>query len=285
MVLHIRGAPVTPGPLRTPGGLRGSGRHRIPGRFRVRVGLAIRLGLLGCLFSPLTANAQSVREIMDLVDQLWRGESSIARITMDIRTENWDRSLTLRAWSLGTDHTLIRVEAPQKEAGTATLRADQEVWNYLPRVDRTLKLPSSMMAGSWMGSHFTNDDLVKESRLVDDYEIELEFSGTRDGVDVWELLLVPLPEAPVVWGKIRYQVRKENLLPTWTRYYDESDELIRTMTFSEIRLMGSRLVPTVMTIEPADKPGESTVIRYLELDFDVDLEEDYFSLRNLRSGR
>ena len=276
---------MTPGPLRTPGGLRGSGRHRIPGRFRARVGLAIRLGLLGCLFSPLTANAQSVREIMDLVDQLWRGESSIARITMDIRTENWDRSLTLRAWSLGTDHTLIRVEAPQKEAGTATLRADQEVWNYLPRVDRTLKLPSSMMAGSWMGSHFTNDDLVKESRLVDDYEIELEFSGTRDGVDVWELLLVPLPEAPVVWGKIRYQVSKENLLPTWTRYYDESDELIRTMTFSEIHLMGSRLVPTVMTIEPADKPGESTVIRYHELDFDVDLDEDYFSLRNLRSGR
>ena len=276
---------MIPGPLRTLGGLRGSGRHRIPGRFRVRVGLVIPLGLLGCLFSPLTANAQSAREIIDLVDQLWRGESSIARITMDIRTENWDRSLTLRAWSLGTEHTLIRVEAPQKEAGTATLRADQEVWNYLPRVDRTLKLPSSMMAGSWMGSHFTNDDLVKESRLVDDYEIELEFNGTRDGVDVWELLLVPLPEAPVVWGKIRYQVSKENLLPTWTRYYDESDELIRTMTFSEIRLMGSRLVPTVMTIEPTDKPGESTVIRYHELDFDVDLEEDYFSLRNLRSGR
>ena len=249
------------------------------------MGLVIRLGLLGCLFSPLTAHAQSAREIIDRVDRLMRGESSIARFTMDIRTENWDRSLTLRAWSLGTEHALIRVEAPQKEAGTATLRAHQEVWNYLPRVDRTLKLPSSMMAGSWMGSHFTNDDLVKESRLVDDYEIEIEFEGTRDGVDVWEFLLVPLPEAPVVWGKIRYQVTKEDLLPTWTRYYDESDELIRTMTFSENRMMGSRLVPTVMTIQPADKPGESTVIGYHELDFDVDLDEDYFSLRNLRSGR
>ena len=276
---------MTPGPLRTPGGLRGSGRRRIPGRFRVRVDLLVRLGLLGCLFSPLTAHAQSAREIIDRVDRLMRGESSIARFTMDIRTENWDRSLTLRAWSLGTEHALIRVEAPQKEAGTATLRADQEVWNYLPRVDRTLKLPSSMMAGSWMGSHFTNDDLVKESRLIDDYEIEIEFEGTRDGVEVWEFLLVPLPEAPVVWGKIRYQVTKENLLPTWTRYYDESDELMRTMTFSENRMMGSRLVPTVMTIEPADKPGESTVLRYHELDFDVDLDEDYFSLRNLRSGR
>ena len=276
---------MIPGPVRTPGELWDSRRHRIPGRFRARGGLVIPLALLGCLFSPLAAHAQSAREIIDRVDQLMRGESSIARITMDIQTENWDRSLTLSAWSLGTEHSLIRVESPQKEAGTATLRADQEVWNYLPRVDRTLKLPSSMMAGSWMGSHFTNDDLVKESRLVDDYGIEIEFDGTRDGVDVWEFLLVPLPEAPVVWGKIRYQVSKEGLLPTWTRYYDESDELIRTMTFSENRMMGSRLVPTVMTIRPADKPEESTVVRYHELEFDVDLDEDYFSLRNLRSGR
>ena len=254
-------------------------------RLRVRVGLAIPLTLLGCFISPLTAHAQTAREIIDRVDRLMRGESSIARFTMDIRTENWERSLTLRAWSLGTEHALIRVESPQKEAGTATLRAEQEVWNYLPRVDRTIKVPSSMMMGSWMGSHFTNDDLVKESRLIDDYEIEIEFEGTRDGVEVWEFLLVPLPEAPVVWGKIRYQVTKEDLLPTWTRYYDESDELIRTMTFSENRLMGSRLVPTVMTMEPADKPGETTVVRYHELDFDVDLDEDFFSLRNLRRER
>ena len=260
-------------------------RRRIPGSFRSRVGLAISLAVLGGLSAPLTAHAQSAREIIDRVDRLMRGESSIARFTRDIRTENWDRSLTLRAWSLGTEYALIRVETPQREAGTATLRANQEVWNYLPRVDRTLKLPSSMMAGSWMGSHFSNDDLVRESRLIDDYEIEIEFDGARDGVDVWEFLLVPLPEAPVVWGKIRYQVTKENLLPTWTRYYDESDELIRTMTFSENRMMGSRLVPTVMTIQPADKPGESTVIRYHELDFDVDLDEDFLSLRNLRRER
>ena len=245
-------------------------------------GLAISLALLGGCLSPLPVHAQSARQIMDLVDQLMRGESSIARITMDIQTENWDRSLTLRAWSLGADHSLIRVETPQREAGTATLMADQEVWNYLPRVDRTIKVPSSMMMGSWMGSHLTNDDLVKQSRLINDYEIEVEFEGDRDGVEVWEFLLTPLPEAPVVWGKIRYAVRKDNLMPVRARYYDESDEVVRTMTFSEIRLMGSRLVPTVMTMEPADKPQETTVIRYHELDFDVDLEEDFFSLRNLR---
>ena len=247
--------------------------------------IAVSLALLGSFFAPLPSHAQSPREIIDQVDRLMRGEASIARFTMDIRTENWDRSLTLRAWSLGTEHALIRVETPQREAGTATLRANQEVWNYLPRVDRTIKVPSSMMMGSWMGSHFTNDDLVKESRLVDDYEIEITFEGERDGAEVWEFVLVPLPEAPVVWGGIRYQVRKEDFMPTWARYYDESDEIVRTMVFSEIRLMGSRLVPTVMTMEPADKPGETTVVRYHELDFDVDLDEDYFSLRNLRRER
>ncbi len=276
---------MIPGRLRIPRGLRVLGSFRVPCSSRARVCLAISLALLGGFFSPVPSHAQSAREIIDRVDRLMRGESSIARFTMDIRTENWDRSLTLRAWSLGTEHALIRVETPQKEAGTATLMADQEVWNYLPRVDRTLKLPSSMMAGSWMGSHFTNDDLVKESRLVDDFEIELDFEGERDGTEVWEFVLTPLPEAPVVWGKIRWQVRKEDFMPTWTRYYDESDELVRTMIFSEIRLMGSRLVPSVMTMMPADKPGETTVIRYHELDFDVDLDEDDFSLRNLRRER
>ena len=261
------------------------GGLRIPGRLRARVYLAISLGLLGGSFAPLPAHAQSAREIIDRVDQLMRGESSLARVTMDIRTENWDRSLTLRSWSLGTEHALIRVETPQKEAGTATLRAGQEVWNYLPRVDRTIKVPSSMMMGSWMGSHFTNDDLVKESRLIDDYEIEIEYEGLRDGVDVWEFLLVPLPEAPVVWGKIHYQVMKQDLLPTWARYYDESDELIRTMTFSEYRVMDSRLLPTVMTVESADKPDETTVVRYHEMEFDTGVDEDFFSLRNLRSAR
>ena len=171
MVLHLRGAPVIPDRLRIPGGLRIPSRLRRPGRPRARLGLTISVVLLGCFLAPLPTHAQDACEIIDRVDRLMRGESSIARFTMDIRTENWDRSLTLRAWSLGTEHALIRVETPQKEAGTATLRAGQEVWNYLPRVDRTIKVPSSMMMGSWMGSHFTNDDLVKESRLVDDYEI------------------------------------------------------------------------------------------------------------------
>ncbi len=214
-----------------------------------------------------------------------RGESSQARVTMEIVTENWSRSLDLEIWSLGTEYSLVRLLAPPREAGMATLMVDQEVWNYLPRVDRTIKVPPSLMMGAWMGSHFTNDDLVKEGRLIEDYDIGIAFDGVRDGVEVWELELVPKPEAPIVWGKIVWQVRKADLLPIWSRYYDEDGGLQRTMTFEGYRTFGGRLVPSLMTVVPADKPSETTTVRYDELLFDVALSPDFFSLRNLRSRR
>jgi len=189
----------------------------------------------------------------------------------------------MEIWSLGTEHSLVRVTAPAREAGTATLKAGQEVWNYLPRVDRTIKVPPSLMMGSWMGSHFTNDDLVKESRIIDDYDIALTFSGERDGVALWEFELTPKPEAPVVWGRIHYVVRQADLMPTVVRYYDEGGALIRTMTFDEYRTMGGRLIPAEMHVVPADKPDEETSVIYHELQFDIDVDPDFFSLRNLRA--
>ena len=237
------------------------------------------------LLPPRPARAQTAREIVDRVDRMLRGASSRADVTMEIATEHWTRSLEMRVWSLGTRYALIRVVAPQREAGTATLKVDDEVWNYLPRVDRTIKIPPSLMMGAWMGSHFTNDDLVKESRLVDDYDIALGYEGDRQGVAVWEFVLTPKPTAPVVWGRIVEQVRRADLMPTWGRYYDERGNLVRTMTFGDYRSFGTRLVPAVMTVRPADKPDERTTIRYRALEFDVPLSPDFFSLRNLQARR
>jgi outer membrane lipoprotein-sorting protein len=231
---------------------------------------------------PLHAQ-QSAREIVDEVDRLLRGESSRGRFTMEIVTEHWSRALEIRVWSLGTEYALARVLAPAREAGTATLKIDQEVWNYLPRVDRTIKVPPSLMMGAWMGSHFTNDDLVKDSRLIEDYDIAIDFEGARDGVEVWEFALEPKPEAPVVWGRIVMQVRKRDRMPTWARYYDERGRLERTVTLSDYRIMGGRLVPARMDVVPADEPGERTTMHYEELEFDVGLTPDFFSLRNLRA--
>lgn len=228
---------------------------------------------------------ESARDIMERVDRLLRGDSSHGVATMEIVTEHWERRVTVELWSLGTDYSLIRVQTPVKEAGTATLMADDDIWNYLPKVDRTIKVPVSMMAGSWMGSHFTNDDLVKESEIVDDYDIEIAFDGERDGTVVWEFRLTPMADAAVVWGHVEFQVRQSDTMPLWARYYDEEGGLARTMRYSEFEDLGGRTVPFTMEMQPEDKPGERTIVRYQQLQFDVEIDRSFFSLQNLKRLR
>jgi len=253
-------------------------------------GLLARAASLAAVFLVLASHVSSAqapataRDIVDHVDRLLRGESSVGRLVMEIETANWSRHLELEVWSRGRKHALIRVLSPRSEAGTATLMVEEQVWNYLPRADRTIKIPPSLMVGSWMGSHFTNDDLVKESQLIDDYDIEIAFEGDRDGVEVWEFELIPKPEVAVVWSRLEYQVRKGDMMPTWARYYDEDGAVARSLQFSDFEVMGGRLVPSVMQILPADKPEESTVVRYESIEFDIGLSTDFFSLRNLRTA-
>jgi outer membrane lipoprotein-sorting protein len=251
--------------------------------------MGFRLGLVLTLLSvimPFEGAAQeSPREIIERVDRILRGTSSRGVATMEVVTEHWERQITMELWSLGTEYSLIRVQAPAREAGTATLMADNDIWNYLPKVDRTIKVPASMMGGAWMGSHFTNDDLVKESQLIEDYDIEIEFDGVREGDMVWEFRLTPKPEAAVIWGHLEFLVRQADYMPLWARYYDEDGSLNRTMSYSGFRNMGGRLVPTVMDMRPEDKPGERTTVRYEELEFDVDVDPSFFSLQTLRRQR
>jgi outer membrane lipoprotein-sorting protein len=238
--------------------------------------------VLAAVTGDVAAPGVDARAIVDRVDRLLRGDSSEGELTMSVVTRRWTRTLTMRVWSEGTDKALIKVTAPAKEAGTVTLKTGDEIWNYLPKIDRTIRVPTSMMMASWMGSHFTNDDLVKDSRLVRDYDIAVEFSGRRDGAEVWEFALTPRPDAAVVWGKIVLQVRQRDLMPTWARYYGEDGGQRRTMRFSDYRTMGGRLVPATTTVVPADKPDESTVITYQRLAFDVRLPPDTFTLGALK---
>jgi len=237
--------------------------------------------LLRAQTSVAIVDDQRAREIVDQVDQLLRGKSSVGTVTMQISTANWQRTLSMQIWSLGSENALIRVTKPEKEAGTATLKVTNNIWHYLPKVNRTIKIPTSMMMASWMGSHFTNDDLVKESRLIQDYFITISFEGERNGVAVYEFTLTPKPDAAVVWGKVVLEVRQADLMPTWQRYEDEHGVLVRELTFSAYKTMGGRLIPTRMEMQPADKPGERTVIVYDDLTFDAPVSEDTFSLRNL----
>ena len=232
---------------------------------------------VGAQDTPLTP-----RQILDKVDDLFRSNSSRAFATMTVTTAHWKRSLSLEMWSKGKEKSLVRVLAPKKEKGTTTLRSGNDIWNYLPKVKRVIKLPSSMMAASWMGSHFTNDDLVKESRMADDYTFELTFSGEREGQEIVELTCHPKPEAAVVWGKVIVRALRNEYLPIFIKYFDEDLRLARTMTFSEVAQLGGRTIPSLVIMVPEDKPKESTVIHYEQMDFDIDLKDSFFSLRTLQ---
>ncbi len=227
--------------------------------------------------TPLTP-----RQILDKVDDLFRSNSSKALATMTVTTAHWKRSLSLEMWSKGKDKSLVRVLAPKKEKGTTTLRSGNDIWNYLPKVKRVIKLPSSMMAASWMGSHFTNDDLVKESRMADDYTFEITFSGEREGKEIVEVTCHPRPEAAVVWGKVIVRALRKEYLPLFIKYFDEDLRLARTMTFSKVAQLGGRTIPSLVTMVPEDKPEESTVILYEQMDFNIDLKDSFFSLRTLQ---
>lgn len=243
---------------------------------RAKTTIAMLLGI------PASVYGQHARAIVEHVDRMTRGASSRADVVMEVVTTHWSRSLELKVWSLGTAYALVRVVAPLKEAGTATLMVKNEVWNYLPRVDRTIKVPPSLMMGSWMGSHLTNDDLVKESQMVQDYDITTAFTGDRDGVPVWEFRLTPKPDAAVVWGRVDMQVRQRDSLPVWMKYYDDRGDLARTIRFSDYRVFDGRRIPARFTVQPADKPDEHTTLQYRSLSFDVGLTPAFFSLRSLR---
>ena len=224
----------------------------------------------------------SPEKILNNVDDLYRSNASHSILTLSVTTVNWQRTLTLEQWSKGEDKSLIKVLKPKKEKGLATLRVDKNVWNFLPKVKRVVKIPSSMMSSSWMGSHFTNDDLVKQSRMAENYTFSITFEGMKDGKEIIEVTCLPNKEAAVVWGKVEVVVYADDYLPLRMIYYDEDLLLSRTLEFTNIEMMDGKMIPTMMNMIPTDEPGESTTVKWEEVKFDVTIDDDFFSLRKLQ---
>lgn len=243
--------------------------------------LVLLLALL-CISSLSHANSERVSSLLSEIDDLWRGQSSHALTTMQVKTEHYTRTMQMEAWSKGKEKTLVRVIEPLREKGTATLKSGNNIYTYLPKTDRTIKLSSGMMMGSWMGSHLTNDDLVKEARLEDDYDAEISFEGERNDENIIEFTLIPKPDAAVVWGKLILSIEATSHNPIVEEYYDEDMLLARTIKFTDLKQLAGRLRPSVMTVIPADKPGEYTEFVYQTLDLDVDLSDGLFSLSSLK---
>lgn len=231
---------------------------------------------------PAARETLDPKEILRRVDGLMRGDASTGTIVMSIGTAHWSRTLTIRFWAQGDDRSLMEILAPRKEQGTATLRAGGNIWNYLPRVGRVVRVPSAALGSSWLGSHFTYDDLVKDSRLAEDFAYEVTADEDRAGRRIAEITCLPKPEAPVVWARVVVLVDVAADLPLSILYYGEDEALARTLTFEDVGPIGGRTLPRRHRMVPAGAPGEFTEISYRDLVFDPALEDDLFTLRRLQ---
>jgi len=251
--------------------------------FVVRILVLPLVLLLLVIMSPAeAADFKDASALMRHVDRLWRSDSSKAVMSMTVQTSHYKRTMKMEAWSKGKNMSLVVIRAPKKDSGIATLKVNENIWNYLPKINRVTKVPPSMMSGSWMGSHFTNDDLVKENTFEDDYVSKISFSGKKDGLAIYEVTSTPRPDAPVVWGKVVMKIEKSKLTPLVALYYDEEGVLARTMRFEDVQKKASRYVPMRLVLTPEDKPDESTIITYHDIKFDMKLSDRIFSLQNLQ---
>jgi len=247
--------------------------------------MAKRLSLMFfCLLigvATVSAASLDLAALIRQVEQQYSGDSSEIELEMTIRTGHWERYLRMESWSLGRERFLVRILAPAKEKGVATLKVDREVWNYLPKVDRVIRIPPSMMGGAWMGSHITNDDLVKANHIDEDYD----FSLLSEDAQSWTIEGIPKPEAPVIWGKIIYRLQKQPLVPLEVEYFDEEAVLVRRIRFDDVQTVSGRTIPLRMSVLPVEKPEELTIMHYQKVKFDVDLSESDFSLGRLKGRR
>ena len=238
--------------------------------------------LLALLGPAVAAPEPTIDELLTSTDDLTRGASSDATVSMHVKTAAYERTMRMRILSSGKDKTLIRILEPSKDAGIVTLKVADNIWNYLPKVDRTMKVPAGMMSGNWMGSHFTNDDLVKESRLSEDFTATMTSRPKDNPEGVYVITLVPKPDAAIVWGSIVAKVRPDKM-PVSIAYNDDKGAAVRTMTFEDYKTFDGRLAASKMTLIPADKPGEFTAFSYEALDFDVATRAVLLTGRHQRS--
>jgi outer membrane lipoprotein-sorting protein len=221
--------------------------------------------------------------VRDAIDH-WRGVSSYTEMTMIIHRPDWQRSMTMRAWTKGDDHSLVRVIEPKKDRGNGTLTDDDSMWSYSPKINRVIKIPSSMMGQSWMGSDFSNKDVARADEIVDEYEHALLSTEEVDGIIVYEIEAVPHEEAAVVWGSEVLRIREDHVVLEHS-FFDQDGELVKSLQTMEITDMGGRTIAKRQRMNKADKPDEWTEIQVIEVDYEVELNDSLFTLSNLRNPR
>ncbi|MCZ4338540.1 outer membrane lipoprotein-sorting protein [Shewanella colwelliana] len=231
---------------------------------------------------------ERVLEAQDIVrqsDKQMRGESSYSVATMNIIRPDWTRSMTMKSWTKGQDLSLVLVTAPAKDKGSASLKRFKEMWNWIPSIERVIKIAPSMLSQSWMGSDFTNDDLINQSSIVVDYDHQIVGQETVDGDNSYIIDALAKPDAPVVWNKVRLWISTTSFLQRRVEFYDEFDELVNTLETSEIKSLGGRMLATKMAMIPADKPGQRTEFITHEAQFNFAIDDSFFSQQQMKALR
>ncbi|WP_273999917.1 outer membrane lipoprotein-sorting protein [Vibrio parahaemolyticus] len=236
------------------------------------------------LFTSLSY-AESAFDIVQKSDQAMRGKSSYSEATMEIVRPDWTRSMTMKSWTKGTELSLVLVTAPAKDKGSASLKRHREMWNWVPSIERVIKIAPSMLSQSWMGSDFTNDDLINQSSIVVDYQHALLGNDSFEGDKVWVIEATAKPDAPVVWNKVTLWISQSTYLQRKVEFYDEFDERVNVLTTYDVKELGGRKIATRMEMKPVDKPGNKTTFTTHQAQFDFDINDDFFSQQQMKSLR
>ena len=244
--------------------------------------LALLLSTL--LATPATADDRDATTIVKDAMDHWRGLSSDTVMTMVIHRPDWERTMTMRGWTKGDDRSLVRVLEPRKDRGNGTLTDDNSMWSYSPKVNRVIKIPSSMMGQSWMGSDFSNKDIARADDIVDLYDHSILSSDEVDGITIFEIESIPHEDAAVVWGREVLGIREDHVVTTH-RFYDQDGELVKTLTSLEIGEMGGRVIAKRQRMSKVETPEEWTEIQVVSVDYEVELKDSLFTLSNLRNPR
>jgi len=235
------------------------------------------------MINTINCFSQDAKSIVKKADEKMRGTTMQSEMIIKTVRPTWSREMQCKTWMKGNSLALILILSPAKDKGISFLKRKKEVWNWMPALERTIKLPPSMMTQSWMGTDFTNDDLVKESSVVDDYDHTITGDTVIQNRDCFIIKMIPKPEAAVVWSKVIVCIDKKDFLELHSRFYDEDGKLINTMNCFDIKMMHDRIIPTRFEMIPADKTGHKTEMIYKNIQYNKPIEDNFFSVEKMKT--
>ncbi len=230
-----------------------------------------------CFYALAAFSQETAYDVVKKMDDKMKGKSSLAEITVKIIRPKWEREMSMKVWTKGSDYSMVFVTAPVKERGNAFLRRKKEVWNWVPGLEKIIKLPPSMMSQSWMGTDFTNDDLVKHSSVLNDYTQKFAEDVPVAGVLCYKIILTPKPDAAVVWNKVILFIDKKDFIQMRTEFYDEDNELVNILTGGDIKILGGKMLASRIEMSPANKSAQKTVLMYNSIVFDREISDTFFA--------